>query len=98
MTVLDIVQYVLLSVFVPDECLTMFRYCAVCAVVCVCSRRVFNDVDPTSHAGHMKAAQQILLDGTSKWSARICVQGTQAESSGSVERREVMGAVRLTCL
>ncbi|XP_070209197.1 protein unc-13 homolog B-like [Littorina saxatilis] len=42
-------------------------------------RRVFNAVDPTSHAGHMKAAQQIILDGTSKWSARICVQVISAQ-------------------
>lgn len=40
----------------------------------LCCRSVFN-IDPTSHAGHMKAAQNFLSDGTSQWSARIAVTG-----------------------
>ncbi|BFZ01542.1 hypothetical protein BsWGS_04581 [Bradybaena similaris] len=41
-------------------------------------RRVFG-VDTMSHHGHMKAAQQLVLDGTSKWSARICIQVISAQ-------------------
>lgn len=33
-------------------------------------RQVFN-VDEKSHAGHMKAVNAAVLDGTSKWSAKI---------------------------
>ena len=47
-----------------------------CCGACDCCRHVFNDIAPALHAGHMKAAQQILLEGTSKWSARVCVTGT----------------------
>ncbi|XP_025078268.1 protein unc-13 homolog B-like isoform X7 [Pomacea canaliculata] len=41
-------------------------------------RSVFN-IDPTSHAGHMKAAQNFLSDGTSQWSARIAVTVISAQ-------------------
>ena len=36
--------------------------------------KVFN-VDLRSHQGHMKTVQQGILDGTSKWSAKIAITG-----------------------
>ena len=36
---------------------------------------VFN-VDEKSHAGHMKVVNQSVLEGTSKWSAKIAITGT----------------------
>jgi hypothetical protein len=40
------------------------------------SRAVFA-VEEKSHAGHMKAMNQNILDGTSKWSAKIAITGLQ---------------------
>jgi len=37
-------------------------------------RNVFS-VDKKSHGGHMKAVKQSVLDGTSKWSAKLVVTG-----------------------
>lgn len=37
-------------------------------------RQVFG-VDKKSHSGHMKAVKQSVLDGTSKWSAKIAITG-----------------------
>lgn len=39
-------------------------------------RDVFN-VDEKSHVGHMKAVKQSVLDGTSKWSAKLAITGKQ---------------------
>ena len=36
---------------------------------------MFN-VDEKSHVGHMKAVKQSVLDGTSKWSAKLAITGT----------------------
>lgn len=37
-------------------------------------RTVFG-VDKKSHTGHMKAVKQSVLDGTSKWSAKLVITG-----------------------
>jgi hypothetical protein len=37
-------------------------------------RQVFT-VEEKSHTGHMKAIKQSVLDGTSKWSAKIAITG-----------------------
>jgi protein unc-13 len=37
---------------------------------------VFN-VDEKSHVGHMKAVKQSVLDGTSKWSAKLAITGNE---------------------
>jgi protein unc-13 len=39
-------------------------------------RDVFN-VDERSHVGHMKAVKQSVLDGTSKWSAKLAITGKE---------------------
>ena len=37
-------------------------------------RDVFT-VEEKNHSGHMKAVKQSVLDGTSKWSAKIAITG-----------------------
>lgn len=39
-------------------------------------RDVLN-VDAKSHTGHMKAVKQSVLDGTSKWSAKLTITGNR---------------------
>ena len=41
----------------------------------VTSRTVFN-VEPRTHQTNLEAAEQVVLDGTSKWSCKIQVTGT----------------------
>ena len=43
-------------------------------IVSVLHRDVFG-VEERSHIGHMKAVKQSVLDGTSKWSAKIAITG-----------------------
>ena len=38
------------------------------------SRTVFN-VEPRTHLTNLEAAEQVVLDGTSKWSCKIAVTG-----------------------
>lgn len=40
----------------------------------VYSRSVFA-VDENTYVGHMKSVKQSVLDGTSKWSAKIAITG-----------------------
>lgn len=42
---------------------------------CVSNYRAVFSVDFKSHSGHMKAVKQSVLDGTSKWSAKIAITG-----------------------
>ena len=39
------------------------------------ANRVVFGVEARSHIGHMKAVKQSVLDGTSKWSAKIAITG-----------------------
>jgi protein unc-13 len=39
-------------------------------------RNAFN-IDEKSHIGHMKAVKQSVLDGTSKWSAKLVITGKE---------------------
>lgn len=50
-----------------------FALCSSCFSPFIC-RAVFG-VEEKSHAGHMKAVKQSVLDGTSKWSAKIAITG-----------------------
>lgn len=50
------------------------RMNVVCLAVPAACRQVFS-VDKKSHSGHMKAVKQSVLDGTSKWSAKIAITG-----------------------
>lgn len=45
-----------------------------CFILPVHRRSVFG-VEEKSHIGHMKAVKQSVLDGTSKWSAKIAITG-----------------------
>lgn len=50
------------------------RMNVVCLAASAACRQVFS-VDKKSHSGHMKAVKQSVLDGTSKWSAKIAITG-----------------------
>lgn len=41
--------------------------------------------DEKSHSGHMKAVTQSVLDGTSKWSAKIAITGLHCQVIKSVK-------------
>lgn len=44
--------------------------------MCVCDRRVFS-IEGDPHAAHMSTVKQSVLDGTSKWSAKIAITGSK---------------------
>ena len=64
----EIWKIVLISVM---KCYCVALYYTVFVVLC---RKVFS-VDKKSHSGHMKAVKQSVLDGTSKWSAKLAITG-----------------------
>lgn len=41
----------------------------------MCEFRAVFGCEEKSHSGHMKAVKQSVLDGTSKWSAKIAITG-----------------------
>ena len=54
----------------------MIEYITKLIVEFVTNRQVFS-VDKKTHTGHMKAVKQSVLDGTSKWSAKLAITGKQ---------------------
>lgn len=44
------------------------------------ARAIFG-AEEKSHIGHMKAVKQSVLDGTSKWSAKIAITGLWSTST-----------------
>lgn len=50
-----------------------------------CFRAVFS-VEEKSHSGHMKAIKQSVLDGTSKWSAKIAITGLHLFQNKTTEK------------
>lgn len=56
-------------VMVNTYCFSMAYY-----IFSLMHREVFG-VEDKNHAGHMKAVNQSVLDGTSKWSAKINITG-----------------------
>ena len=44
-------------------------------------------IDQKTHTGHMKAVKQSVLDGTSKWSAKLTITG---KIGGKLKRRNFL--------
>lgn len=75
----------LLLITFPGQEARAFHMCCVCmhhlvsqhermCELCQHCRAVFG-VDVKSHTGHQRAVKQSVLDGTSKWSAKIAITG-----------------------
>ena len=55
-------------------CFVVFYFILHVGMAELVCRSVFN-VDAKQHVGHMKAVKQSVLDGTSKWSAKLGITG-----------------------
>ena len=56
-------------------CLFIFSFLLTNNYQSLCHIRKVFSVDKKSHTGHMKAVKQSVLDGTSKWSAKLAITG-----------------------
>lgn len=68
--------YYFLSIYVPEFAPTHPNSLTCSDVVFVVNgfSEVFH-MEPKTHAGHMKAVKKLILEGTSKWSAKILITG-----------------------
>jgi len=55
--------------------LAIYRFSLSTVNLCCGAFRAVFAVEEKSHIGHMKAVKQSVLDGTSKWSAKIAITG-----------------------
>lgn len=62
----------------------MMQYIYKYVCVCVLQFRAVFTVEEKGHAGHMEAIKQNVLDGTSKWSAKIAITGLKTKQNAEM--------------